>query len=82
MINLRFLVQVQDLIVPVFRAVLARETGVDHKSIQGYTLGEHGDSQMAAWSNVSFGGKPLCELEKEDPDHFAHLDKQELLKKL
>lgn len=65
-----------------FRAVLARETGVDHKSIQGYTLGEHGDSQMAAWSNVSFGGKPLCELEKEDPDHFAHLDKQELLKEV
>lgn len=65
-----------------FKSVLARETGVDHKSIQGYTLGEHGDSQIAAWSNVSFAGKPLHELEKEDPEHFANLDKQALLKEV
>ena len=65
-----------------FRAVLARETGVDHKCVQAYTLGEHGDSQMAAWSQVSFAGKPLSELEKEDPDHFAHLDKPALLKEV
>lgn len=65
-----------------FRAVLARETGVDHKSIQAYTLGEHGDSQMAAWSQVSFAGKPLSELEKEDPEHFAHLNKPALLQEV
>lgn len=58
-----------------FKAILARETGVDHKSIQGHMLGEHGDSQLAAWSQVSFSGKPLSELEKEDPDTFGHLDK-------
>lgn len=61
-----------------FKAVLARETGVDHKSIECYMLGEHGDSQMAAWSQVSFCGKPLRELEKEDPDTFGHLDKDAL----
>lgn len=65
-----------------FRAILARETGVDHKSVQAYTLGEHGDSQMAAWSQVSFAGKPLSELEKEDPEHFAHLDKPVLLQEV
>ncbi|MDO5516702.1 MAG: L-lactate dehydrogenase [Clostridium sp.] len=58
-----------------FKAILARETGVDHKSIQGHMLGEHGDSQLAAWSQVSFSGKPLSELEKEDPETFGHLDK-------
>lgn len=62
-----------------FRAILARETKIDHKSIQAYTLGEHGDSQMAAWSQVTFGGKPLAELEKEDADNFAHLDKPAIL---
>lgn len=65
-----------------FKAVLARETGIDHKSIQAYTLGEHGNSQMAAWSQVAFGGKPLKELEKEDLEHFGHLDKKGLLKEV
>lgn len=65
-----------------FRAILARETGIDHKSIQAYTLGEHGDSQIAAWSQVSFAGKPLSELEKEDPENFSDLDKAAILKEV
>lgn len=65
-----------------FRAILARETGIDHKSIQAYTLGEHGDSQIAAWSQVSFAGKPLSELEKEDPKNFSDLDKAAILKEV
>lgn len=47
-------------------SALARETGFDHKSITGYMLGEHGAAQMAAWSTVTFGGKPLCEWAKTD----------------
>ncbi|MDD3393674.1 MAG: L-lactate dehydrogenase [Anaerotignum sp.] len=49
-----------------FKAVLARETGIDHKSLVAYTMGEHGDSQMAPWSHVTVNGKPLAELAKED----------------
>lgn len=49
-----------------FKAVLARELGIDHKSMVAYTLGEHGDSQMAPWSHVTIGGKPLDELAKKD----------------
>ncbi|MFR1807798.1 MAG: lactate/malate family dehydrogenase [Pygmaiobacter massiliensis] len=41
------------------RTCLARETGVDHKSINCYMMGEHGASQMAPWSAVSFGGRSL-----------------------
>lgn len=62
------------------RAIIARETGVDHKSISAYMLGEHGESQMAAWSQVSFAGKPLSELELEDPKTFGNLDKKSLAK--
>lgn len=54
---------------------LSRRTGVDHKSIFAYALGEHGASQMVAWSSVNFGGRPLSELEKTDErfrfDHDA-----------
>jgi len=59
------------------KAVLARETGFDHKSITAYQLGEHGNSQFTAWSCVAFGGKPLSELETEDPDRFT-LEKEAL----
>ena len=65
-----------------FKAVLARETGIDHKSIQAYTLGEHGNSQMAAWSHVAFNGIPLSQCEKEYPEVFGRLDKEKILKEV
>ena len=40
-------------------SALARQTGVDHKSITCYMLGEHGNQQFAPWSCVSFRGVPL-----------------------
>ncbi len=61
-----------------FKAVLARETGIDHKSLVAYTMGEHGDSQMAPWSHVTVNGKPLAELiakdKKYDVDKAAVLE--------
>ena len=47
-------------------SALARQTGIDHKSITAYMLGEHGNQQSAAWSNVSFRGKSLAEWAKTD----------------
>lgn len=61
-----------------FRNVMAECTGIDHKSIVGYSLGEHGDSQMIPWSAVNLGGKPLSELEKERPETFGSLDKKDI----
>lgn len=63
-----------------FRQVLARETGVDHKSIIGYTMGEHGDSQMIPWSHISVNGKPILELAQTD-SRFA-LDYQAVLQEV
>ena len=40
-------------------SALARQTGIDHKSITAYMLGEHGNLQFAPWSCVSFHGMPL-----------------------
>ena len=47
-------------------SALARQTGVDHKSITCYMLGEHGNQQFAPWSCVSFRGMPLDEWAKTD----------------
>ena len=40
-------------------SALNRQTGVDHKSITAYMMGEHGALQFAPWSVVSFHGMPL-----------------------
>lgn len=53
---------------------LAEATGIDQKSICAYALGEHGESQMVAWSAVTLGGKPLAQLQKERPDTYGKLD--------
>ena len=47
-------------------SALARQTGIDHKSITCYMLGEHGNQQFAPWSCVSFRGMPLDEWAKTD----------------
>ena len=47
-------------------AQLSLQTGLDHQSISAYMIGEHGKSQITAWSSVNFGGVPLSVLEKQD----------------
>ena len=60
------------------RRAIAEATGVDQKSISAYALGEHGESQMVAWSAVTIGGKPLSQLQAELPDTYGSLDLQAL----
>jgi L-lactate dehydrogenase len=42
-----------------FRSLLSEHIGVDSRHIHGYVLGEHGDSEVLAWSNVTVGGMTL-----------------------
>jgi L-lactate dehydrogenase len=44
-----------------FRALLSDHLGVDARHVHGYVLGEHGDSQVLAWSSVTVGGVHLYE---------------------
>lgn len=60
------------------RRAISEATGYDQKSIQAYALGEHGESQFAAWSLVTVGGKPLLELIKEKPEQFGKINLQEI----
>ena len=58
-----------------FCRILSGATGYDPKSIVGFTMGEHGDSQIAVWSHVSLGGKPLEQLETK-------LDKEAIIQEV
>jgi L-lactate dehydrogenase len=42
-----------------FRALLGHKLGIDPQHVHAYVLGEHGDSEVLAWSLVSVGGIPL-----------------------
>ena len=43
------------------RAMLAEHTNLDPRNIHGFVLGEHGDSEFAAWSSVSISGMTMAE---------------------
>lgn len=44
-----------------FRALVGRKLNVDSQHIHAYVLGEHGDSEVLTWSQVTVGGIPLQE---------------------
>lgn len=42
-----------------FRSLLARHLAISPQSVHGYVLGEHGDSEVLAWSCACVGSVPL-----------------------
>ena len=44
-----------------FRYLLSKQCGVDVQNVHAYVLGEHGDSQVAAWSMTHLAGVPIDE---------------------
>ncbi|KAF0454272.1 lactate dehydrogenase B [Gigaspora margarita] len=56
------------------RLKLSSELGISENAVHGYVLGEHGDSQIIAWSSAHVGGKPLLdfpEIQKLDKEAVA-----------
>lgn len=53
--------------------VLSHCTGYARRSIQGFCMGEHGNSSFVVWSRIFINGKPLMELLKEKPE-LANID--------
>lgn len=45
-----------------FRHLLGEALGVDPRSVHAYVLGEHGDSEVLAWSSARVGALPLAEV--------------------
>jgi len=42
-----------------FRSMLSRHCGIDTRNVHAYILGEHGDSEVAAWSMTHVAGVPM-----------------------
>jgi L-lactate dehydrogenase len=62
-----------------FRTNLAAHLGIAPVSVHGYVLGEHGDSEVLAWSSARIGGLPLLAVAAElgrplTPDVQARID--------
>src|SRR5262245_16628120 len=62
------------------RTLLAQRCEVAVHSVNAFIVGEHGDSQVAAWSQAAIGGVPIREwsvagrpsLDEQALDHIAH----------
>ncbi|PWW08530.1 malate dehydrogenase (NAD) [Paenibacillus cellulosilyticus] len=55
------------------KTLIAEFLPVDPRSVCGYVLGEHGESQFPAWSHVSVGGKPILDILSQHPQRFSLL---------
>lgn len=53
---------------------VGKALNVDPRSIQGYVLGEHGNSQFTAWSTVRIMGRPFTEIAQEKQIDLKKLD--------
>jgi L-lactate dehydrogenase len=60
------------------RALLGRHFGVDARHVHAYVLGEHGDSELLAWSQVTIAGLSLDEFAKVTGTAFTDADRQQI----
>ncbi|GAA0079360.1 L-lactate dehydrogenase [Clostridium sp. CTA-5] len=52
---------------------------VDPRSIQAYSMGEHGDSQMVPWSHVTVGGKSFNTILEDNRELVGEVDLDKLV---
>lgn len=64
------------------KTILSEMVDVDPRSIHGYSLGEHGDSQFVAWSHLTIGGKPFLQILEEQKDKLGEVDLDQITEKV
>ncbi len=57
------------------KRAVAKELNLDPRSVTGFNLGEHGNSQFTAWSTVRVLSRPITEVAKERGLDLNALDK-------
>lgn len=60
----------------LMKRAVAERLNLDPRSVDGYNLGEHGNSQFTAWSTVRVLGRPLTELADKRGLDLEELDKE------
>jgi len=61
-----------------FRALLGRHFGVDPHHVHAYVLGEHGDSEVLAWSQATIAGLNLDEFAKVHGKPLTDADRKQI----
>ncbi len=60
------------------RALLGRHFGVDSRHVHAYVLGEHGDSELLAWSQVTIAGLSLDDFAKVTGTALTSADREQI----
>jgi len=60
------------------RALLGRHFGVDARHVHAYVLGEHGDSELLAWSQVTIAGLSLDDFAKVTDTAFTSANRAQI----
>ncbi|AIQ62143.1 lactate dehydrogenase [Paenibacillus stellifer] len=63
------------------KTLLSEVFSIDPRSVNGYAMGEHGESQFVAWSHVTIGGKPILHILEQHRERFKHLDLNDIARK-
>ncbi|KAA9000988.1 L-lactate dehydrogenase [Paenibacillus spiritus] len=63
------------------KTLLSEVFSIDPRSVSGYALGEHGESQFVAWSHVTIGGKPVLHILEQHRERFKDLDLDDIARK-
>jgi len=61
-----------------FRSLVGQHLKVSPRSVHGYVLGEHGDSEVLIWSSAHLGGVPLLEFARQISRPVTEEVKQEI----
>ncbi len=63
------------------KCYLAELIDVDPRSVHGFCMGEHGDSQMVPWSRVMVGGKSFTDILRDNPGQLGQVHLKDIAKK-
>ena len=61
---------------------LSQHLNVDSRNIHSFIIGEHGDSEIAAWSSTNISGVPLDDFLEMRGHMHPDMDKQEIAEKV
>ena len=61
-----------------FRTLLSQKLDVDVRNVHGYIIGEHGDSQLPAWSATNIAGLSVDDYAKTTGISFTQADRIEI----
>lgn len=61
--------------------IIGEIMNINPRSVQAFSMGEHGDSQMVPWSHVRAGGKGFCEVLEDNKDRFSNVNLEAIVQK-